>query len=117
MLSDGSGSFNYSNGADCQWLIAPSSAVLVTINFTEFSTQEALDTVSVSACTTLDCGTEQQLGILSGQYAHTQAMIARTGIMKVKFRSDASITGAGFSASWKSVEAHISLLQLTDSVV
>ena len=84
-------------------MIAPHSAVAVVINFTEFSTQQTFDAVIVSACTTLDCGTEQQLGILSGQYAHTQAMIARTGIMKVKFRSDASITGAGFSASWKSV--------------
>jgi hypothetical protein len=103
MLSDGSGSFNYSNGADCQWLIVQSSAFQIILSFSEFSTQKEADTVNVTECATLECGTEKQLGILSGQYAHTQAMIARTGIMKVKFRSDASITGAGFSASWKSV--------------
>ncbi len=94
---------NYSNGANCEWMIAPHSAVAVVINFTEFSTQKALDTVRVSECTTLDCGTEKQLAVLSGRYAGPQLMVAGTGIMKVKFSSDARITGAGFTASWTSV--------------
>jgi hypothetical protein len=103
MLSDGSGSFNYSNGADCEWLIALSSANQITIRFTEFSTQKDADTVLVSQCTTLDCGTEQQLAVLSGAYAGTQEITASTGFMKVKFMSDASSTGAGFTAVWGQV--------------
>jgi hypothetical protein len=38
MLSDGSGSQNYQNNADCAWLIAPPGMTKIALNFSQFST-------------------------------------------------------------------------------
>jgi hypothetical protein len=84
-------------------MIAPDGAVQIVIGFSSFSTQENSDIVRVFQCTSLDCADAQQLAELSGAYSSTQVIIARTGYMKVKFTTDASITKAGFKASWNSV--------------
>jgi hypothetical protein len=103
MLSDGSGSFNYSSGADCEWLIVQSSAFQIILSFTEFSTQKDSDVVQVLECYSMNCSDSRQLAQLSGTYLNKQVFLASTSIMKVTFTSDESITGSGFSAIWNLV--------------
>jgi hypothetical protein len=100
-FTDGSGSSDYSNNADCQWLItlpdSVSSAQIVII-FTEFSTQSEQDYVHVSDCYSYGCN--NQLAVLYGAPSTPQIITTVSPPLKVRFISDSSITGAGFSATW-----------------
>ena len=101
-LTDGSGTSDYSNNANCVWMIAPNSDQ-ITIRFTDFSTQNTTDILRVYQCPDLSCQTSQQLVALSGAYSNRHAVTSTTGFMKLVFESDSSITYSGFTASWSSV--------------
>jgi hypothetical protein len=102
-FSDGSGASDYPNNAKCQWIIAPDSALRVLLHFTEFNTEDK-DIVSVYECSTIDCLTQKQLAVLSGTNVLSSAVFtSSTGIMKVTFTSDSSMTAAGFKASYTAV--------------
>jgi hypothetical protein len=102
-FSDGSGSANYSHNAYCEWMIASTNGSVITIQFTNFSTQPINDVVRVFQCSDVYCSQQQQLAELSGTYLSTQVMTSATGYMRVVFTSDGSINHAGFAASWSSV--------------
>jgi len=102
-FSDGSGPSNYSNNANCEWLIAPLGAVEITIQFTMFSTQPINDTVRVIQCSDVNCSQQQELSKLSGMYPSSQAVQSETGYMKVVFTTDNTSTHDGFTANWSSV--------------
>ncbi len=112
-LSDGSGSLNYSNNSRCEWMIASShvldSNLLVTIQFTNFSTQPQNDVVRVLECTDIYCSQHQQLAELSGTYLTTKVMASATRYMKVVFTSDGSINSDGFTATWNYVSIYMFL--------
>jgi hypothetical protein len=105
-FSDGSGSSNYPNNANCEWMIAPYGTDSVTIRFTAFSTQPRKDIVGVFQCSDVYCSQSQQLAELSGTYPNIHTVTSLTGFMKVVFTSDGSITYDGFVASWSSVSTH-----------
>jgi hypothetical protein len=112
-FSDGSGSANYTNGANCEWVIAPASgASLITIMFTNFSTQPLNDVVRVFQCSDMQCSQQQQLAELSGTYTDVQSITSTTGYMKVVFTSDNNITQSGFTASWNSVRMNVCMFLL-----
>ena len=46
-LTDGSGSSNYVNNANCSWMIAPINATRVILTFTELDTERGWDYVTV----------------------------------------------------------------------
>jgi hypothetical protein len=102
-LSDGSGTSNYGNSISCEWVIAPPGALLITLSFTEVSTQAGKDIIRVFQCTDIPCSKPLQLAELSGWYSTTQSVTSTTGFMKVVFTSDASVNYDGFTASWTSV--------------
>ncbi len=102
-LADGSGLLNYSNNANCTWIIAPPAVSVITINFTEFSTQLGMDFVRVFQCTDISCSEQLLLAELSGTYSTVQDVTSTTGYMKVVFTSDRSVNYNGFSATWKVV--------------
>jgi ABC-type phosphate/phosphonate transport system ATPase subunit len=76
---------------------------LLTMQFTNFSTQPQNDVLRVLECVDIYCSQYQQLAELSGTYLTTKVMASATGYMKVIFTSDGSITSDGFTASWNSV--------------
>ena len=103
ILTDGSGTSDYGNNADCGWLIAPTGATQIALRFKDFNTQKGVDVVRVTQCATLDCANGQELAALSGTYSTPQLVVSSTSFMKVAFTSDGSITRSGFSALWTSV--------------
>jgi hypothetical protein len=84
-------------------MIASTNGSVITIQFTNFSTQPTNDVVRVFQCSDVYCSQQQQLAELSGMYLSTQVMTSATGYMRVVFTSDGSINHAGFAASWSSV--------------
>jgi hypothetical protein len=81
-------------------MIAASGDLLVTLVFTEFSTQPGKDLVRVFQCTDIGCSEQQLLAELSGTYTSAQALSSTTGYMKVVFTSDGSVNYDGFTATW-----------------
>ncbi len=102
-LSDGSGPSNYSNNANCEWIIASSNGSVIVLSFTEFTTQPFNDLVRVYQCRDIYCSQHQQLAELSGSYETLPVLMSVTGYMKVAFTSDSSINYNGFNATWSMV--------------
>jgi hypothetical protein len=107
-FSDGSGSSNYPSNANCTWMLAPPAASVISITFTEFSTQPGKDLVRVFQCTDVGCSEQQLLAELSGTYLTTQNVTSASGYMKVVFTSDGSVNYDGFTASWITVSYMLS---------
>ena len=84
-------------------MIAPAAASIITLRFTELSTQAGVDIIRVFQCTDIACSQPQQLAELSGLYSAPQAVTSTTGYMKVVFRSDGSVNADGFTAAWTTV--------------
>ena len=106
-ISDGSGTSNYANSAECEWIIAPTGASFLAISFSEFNTASFTDFVRVIQCTTVDCDNVLELGTLSGSYSTAQLFSVAGSFIKVTFITDESISGPGFVASWNSVCMYI----------
>ena len=98
-FSDGSGTANYNNNANCKWLIAPAGATKITLNFTSFIT-DPNDKVYVYN------GTDDTAPLLATWWGNTLPPTISTsdgvGAMFVKFVSDTSITSNGWSANYTS---------------
>jgi hypothetical protein len=100
ILTTVSGGSGYANNASCTWMLAPPAASVISITFTEFSTQPGKDLVRVFQCTDIGCSEQQLLAELSGTYSSAQAVTSTTGYMKVEFTSDGSVNYDGFIATW-----------------
>ncbi|NVO02904.1 MAG: C10 family peptidase [Bacteroidetes bacterium] len=99
-IEDGSGPIsNYSNNANCSWLIAPTDSVSkITLTFLSFETVSSQDFVTVYDGATTSA---PLLGTYSG--SSLPAAISSTGNkMLVTFTSDSDSTGQGFLAEFKS---------------
>ena len=98
VFTDGSGSADYQDNADCSWLIQPAGANQVTLTFTSFDTELNYDSVKVYD------GVNANAPLLlewTGN-ATPSAVTSTTGAMFVRFSSDASQTEAGWEASYTS---------------
>jgi Zn-dependent metalloprotease len=99
-ISDGSGLADYRNNANCKWVIAPTGATKITLNFTAFNTQTNIDKVYVYN------GPDDTYPLLATWWGNTLPPTISTtdgvGAMCVKFVSDASTTSSGWSANYTS---------------
>jgi Zn-dependent metalloprotease len=99
-FSDGSGTANYSNNANCKWVIAPAGATKITLNFTTLNTQTNIDKVFVYD------GPDDTSPLLATLFGNTLPPAISTsngvGAMCIKFVSDASTTLSGWSANYTS---------------
>jgi hypothetical protein len=97
-ISDGSGNSDYTNRANCRWLIQPTGANWVELSFSAFNTESNFDFVRVYDGPTASSP-------LLGSYSGTSLppMLRSTGgSMLVVFTSDSSVTRAGWQASYTS---------------
>jgi cubilin len=95
-LTDGSGGNDYSNDADCSWLIQPNDGGRVRLTFSAFATEAIYDVVRVYDGATTGA---TLLGTYSGTNLPPQ--LTSTGnAMLITFTTDESVTAAGFAASW-----------------
>lgn len=96
-FSDGSGSANYQNNSDCRWLIQPPNATSITLSFQSFSLLSG-DSVIVYNGSTI---TSPRLGAFSGSTLPPN-VTSTSGVMLVRFLTNASGTADGFVASYTS---------------
>jgi Zn-dependent metalloprotease len=99
VFSDGSGSADYQDNADCSWLIQPTGASQVTLTFTNFNTELNYDSVKVYD------GVNANAALLlewTGSSTPPSAITSTTGAMFIRFTSDGSQTDAGWEASYTS---------------
>lgn len=97
-FSDGSGTSDYTNRANCRWLIQPLGATWIRLSFTSFNTESGYDFVRVYDGATTSA---PLLGSFSGS-SLPQTLTSSGGSMLVVFTSDSSITRAGWEASYTS---------------
>lgn len=97
-FQDGSGSTQYQNNADCRWLIQPSGANSITLNFSEFNTEAIGDSVFVYDGSTIASNLLLQW---SGNSLPT-SVTSTTGAMLVRFKTDATTTANGWLANYTS---------------
>ena len=99
-FSDGSGTQEYNDFTDCKWLIAPEGAQRITLNFTAFDTEADYDEVFIYDGPD---ATAPLLGIFSGTNL-PPAVTSSPGVgsMFVRFASDVSFSGEGWSANYSS---------------
>lgn len=95
-ITDGSGSANYANYADCSWAIQPVGADYVTMQFTSFNTEAGYDSVMVYD------GPNDSYPLLMTWWGNTlpPLLTSTSGAMYVRFMSDNIITGAGWQATF-----------------
>ena len=98
-FSDGSGSLgNYMDNANCKWVIAPTGATQITLNFTEFDTETDFDYVTVYD------GPDENFPVLATWWGNTLPSTITstngTGAMCVIFTSDDSLNYSGWSANY-----------------
>jgi Zn-dependent metalloprotease len=97
-FSDGSGNANYSDNANCKWVIAPTGATQITLNFTEFDTETDFDYVTVYD------GPDENFPVLATWWGNTLPSTITstngTGAMCVIFTSDDSLNYSGWSANY-----------------
>ncbi|MBP7210492.1 MAG: PKD domain-containing protein, partial [Paludibacteraceae bacterium] len=95
-FTDGSGTSNYGNNADCKWLINPDGATGIRLRFTDFTTESGFDYVKIYDGPTTS---SPLLGAFSGS-SIPSVVTSTGGIMLVHFTTDASSVAAGWTASY-----------------
>ena len=87
-FEDGSGSYNYSNNANCMYKIEPDYAGNITLYFNDFETEEDFDNLKVYDGTSL-------LGTFSGNEI-PDPVVAESGSMFITFNSNAWTNAPGW---------------------
>ena len=96
-ISDGSYGQDYQNAANCQWLISPSNAVSITLDFYTFNMQ-AGDTLYIYDGSN---NSATLIGALSGN-AIPSSIASSNGQIFIQFITDTQNTAAGWSAFYRS---------------
>jgi Zn-dependent metalloprotease len=96
VISDGSGSANYANFANCSWVIQPVGADYVTLQFTAFDTEAGYDSVMVYD------GPDNTYPLLMTWWGNTlpSLITSTSGALYVEFISDNTITAGGWQATF-----------------
>lgn len=97
-FNDGSGSANYQNNLDCRWLIQPTGANAISLNFPSFNTEANYDTVIVYD------GPTTASTILMTWWGNTipPTINSTNGALLVRFKSDNTLNFAGWNATYTS---------------
>lgn len=91
-VEDGSGTFNYKNGTTCMWLLEPAWANTVTIEFSEFDTEEDVDILKI-----YDASNNELLAEYSGYYPNgPDPVTSPSGALFMTFSSNSFNTGPGW---------------------
>jgi Peptidase C10 family/CUB domain/Secretion system C-terminal sorting domain/Spi protease inhibitor len=94
IVSDGSGGYNYSNGAYCTWIIQPENASFIKIVFNEFDTEENKDMFNIYDIT----NGNELLGSFSGSSLPPD--LTANGKIRIEFYSDNNTTATGWQLEY-----------------
>jgi hypothetical protein len=95
-----SGTINYFPNSNCNWVITPSNADSVTLDFTAFDTESGNDIVTVYDGLSTS---SPVLGTFSGN-SLPSSVTANSGVMLITFTSDGANEATGFSADWTTTQ-------------
>ncbi len=95
ILEDGSGIQNYGNNQNCSWLISPTGASTITLNFTAFNTESGNDLVKIYNG---NSSAAPLIGTYSGSTLPA-SIISSGSSLFVTFTTNASNVSSGFSAT------------------
>jgi M6 family metalloprotease-like protein len=98
-FSDGSGTQNYGDNSNCQWLIQPANGQPIELTFSNFATEQGWDVVRVYNGATTGA---TLLGAFSGT-TNPGVITSSGGAMLVTFISDISVNDAGWDASYRTI--------------
>ncbi|MBN3034321.1 MAG: C10 family peptidase [Bacteroidales bacterium] len=98
-LEDGSGARNYISDSECYWLIAPSQAQSITMEFTNFDLEYGYDRLTL-----FDAAVEphEELQTLTGDDLPPPISIP-SGKVLLRFTTDESVVSDGWSAQYTTV--------------
>ena len=91
----------YGNNELMSGIIAPTGASIIQLQLTYFNTERNYDFVVVKSCTAIDCLEFITLGRFSGLLTPF-SVTSNSGVMKIEWSSDGSVTSSGWSATWSS---------------
>jgi len=101
-ISDGSGSFNYSNNAFCLWMIDPGVNEPLSLNFNYFNTESDKDILKV-----YDGASQELLAELSGSYESApESVVSQSGKMILRFVTNSDVQDQGWEA-WYDVSTDV----------
>ena len=92
------GTSEYVDNMNCHWLIVSKGSI--SLLFSSFDTEHCCDFVTINRCTTSSCSTVEQVVKLSGSGGVGSIYTSSTGYMQVLFKTDGSMRGSGFVATW-----------------
>lgn len=95
-LSDGSGSGNYSDNLDCDWLIQPNNASSIDLNFTSFATEAGADSLYIHDGTD---ATAPVLGSFSGSSLPSN-LSSTGGAVFIRFVTNGSTNDDGWELEY-----------------
>ena len=99
-ISDGPG--EYSNDANCRWLISSAAGQEVSVSFPFFHTQSGYDYVYIKECQDSSCGSPTLIAQIDGNEVDPSAdYVSTTGHLQLVFTTDDSVTHSGFVAEWR----------------
>jgi len=108
-LTDGSGTNDYCNNMSCNWLIQPTGATSVTLNFVDFDLEPAsVDGQSIYDAVEVYNGPNASSPLL-GRFTGNNlppSLTSSGGSMYVKFYSDEAVTASGWSGYYTSTTAN-----------
>lgn len=97
-ITDGSGAAEYSNNANCKWVISPAGATQIALTFTDFDTEQEYDTVFVYD------GPDDTYPLIATWWGNTLPpplnTTAGNGAMCIKFKTDMNTTANGWEADY-----------------
>jgi hypothetical protein len=109
IISDGSGSFYYSNSSFCIWVINPGIEAPLTLHFNYFDTQEEFDILKI-----YDGANQQLITTISGHYETApESVTSESGKINMVFVSNGQVQGDGWEA-WYDVTTEVSKLEQTN---
>ena len=104
VISHASSCGGYGNNEYCTWTI--SSSAEITVQFPTFRTEECCDRVTLYTCENEgNC----ELATVRGHNDGAGPYVSSTGLFRIRFSSDGSVTEKGFVATWITSEIFVSL--------
>lgn len=99
-ISDGSGTGNYSNNANCKWVIAPPGATQISLNFTSFNVENTYDYVYIY--NGIDDTSTPIYTFTGNTIPPTIISSPGVGALCIKFTSDVSNNNSGWTVNYNS---------------
>lgn len=101
-IADYSGSENYGNNQDCQWLIAPENAGSISIVFAKLNTESVNDVITIYNG---ESTSSPVVGTYSGTTLPTSAIAVAGPKALVRFQTNATVVNKGFHLNYTSTNA------------